>query len=60
MPPKSDIVDGVHPHDGEGYIRLTDRPGIGVTIKPDAAEKAPYLYREIDTRLGRDGAVVDQ
>jgi galactonate dehydratase len=60
FPPKSDIVEGVHPHDGEGYIRLTDRPGIGVSIKPDAAETAPYVAREIDTRLGRDGAVVDQ
>ena len=55
VPPKSAMVDGIHPHDGEGYIRLTDRPGIGVTLKPDAAQNAPYKPREIHTRLGADG-----
>ena len=60
VPPKSAMVEGIHPHDGEGYIRLTDRPGIGVTLKPDAAQNAPYKPREIHTRLGADGAVVDQ
>ena len=60
VPPKSAMVEGIHPHDGEGYIRVTDRPGIGVTLKPDAAQNAPYKPREIHTRLGADGAVVDQ
>ena len=59
-PPKSDMVEGVVQHDGEGYLPITDRPGIGVVLKPDAAERCPYVPREVGTRLHVDGSVVDQ
>ena len=59
-PPKSDIVDGAAVHDGEGYLVLSERPGIGVELKPDAREKAPMRPREVTTRLHADGSVVDQ
>ncbi|MEE8363060.1 MAG: mandelate racemase/muconate lactonizing enzyme family protein [Dehalococcoidia bacterium] len=59
-PPKSDIVDGAAVHDGEGYLVLSERPGIGVELRPDAREKAPMRPREVTTRLHADGSVVDQ
>ena len=59
-PPKSDMVTGIHPHDGEGYLLLSDRPGIGVELKPDAIEKCPPTPREVETRLNVDGSVMDQ
>ncbi len=59
-PPKSDIVDLAAVHDGHGFLLLPDRPGIGVSLKPDAAEKAPPTPREVQTRLHRDGSVIDQ
>ncbi len=60
LPPKSDLVSGIHLHDGEGYLLLSDRPGIGVELKPDAIEKCPPTPREIETRLNVDGSVMDQ
>jgi len=59
-PPKSDIVDRAAEHDGGGFLLIPDRPGIGIELKPDAAEKAPPVRREVETRLHRDGSVVDQ
>lgn len=59
-PPKSDMVTGIAEHDGEGYLVISDRPGIGVELKPDAVEKVPYTPREVGTRLHADGSVVDQ
>ena len=59
--PESDsILDGAPRHDGEGFLEISDAPGIGVSLKPDAAERYPYRKREIVTRLHKDGAVVDQ
>ena len=59
-PPKSDMVHGVVRHDGQGYLPISNRPGIGVELKPDAVQKCPYVPREVDTRLHVDGSVVDQ
>jgi len=59
-PPKSDIVDSAAEHDGGGFLLIPDRPGIGIELKPGAAEKAPPVPREVETRLHRDGSVVDQ
>ena len=59
-PPKSDMVDAPAEHDGQGYLKLPDRPGIGVALKPGAREKAPFRAREVQTRLHADGSVVDQ
>jgi len=60
VPPKSDMVDQPAVHDGEGFLLIPDRPGIGIELKPDAMEKAPFVPREVATRLHRDGSVVDQ
>jgi galactonate dehydratase len=59
-PPKSDMVDGAAVHDGEGFLIISDRPGLGIELKPDALDKVPPRPREIQTRLHKDGSVVDQ
>ena len=58
--PKRDMVTGIAEHDGNGYLLIPDRPGIGVELKPDARAKVPYVPREVHTRLHVDGSVVDQ
>lgn len=59
-PPKSEIVSGAARHDGKGFLIISDKPGIGVELHPDAAKKWPYKPREVATRLHVDGSVVDQ
>jgi galactonate dehydratase len=59
-PPKSEIVRKPLAYDGMGSLLIGDEPGIGVELMPDAASKYPYVERWEGTRLGRDGAVVDQ
>ena len=58
--PKVDMVDHPAEHDGEGYLKISDRPGIGINLKPDAREKVPFTPREVITRLHADGSVIDQ
>jgi galactonate dehydratase len=60
VPPKSDMVSGMAQHDGKGYLVISDAPGIGITLKPDAIEKCPPVPREVVTRLHADGSVIDQ
>jgi galactonate dehydratase len=59
-PPKSEIVRGALEHDGHGFLVVPDRPGIGVELVEDAAERHPYRMRWVGTRLHADGSVVDQ
>ena len=59
-PPKSDMVSGMAEHDGNGYLVISDAPGIGIELKPDAIEKCPPKPREVITRLHADGSVIDQ
>src|SRR3546814_67270 len=59
-PPFEDIVEGAPSHDGAGFLSIGDAPGIGVTLRPDAAERFPYRPRKVETRLHIDGSVVDQ
>jgi galactonate dehydratase len=59
-PPKSDMVDTVPEHDGEGFLMIPTTPGIGIELKPDAVEKVPFTPREVVARLHKDGSVVDQ
>lgn len=59
-PPKSEIVSGAARHDGKGFLIISDKPGIGVELRPDAAQKWPYKVRDVDTRLHADGSVFDQ
>ncbi|MFF1819800.1 mandelate racemase/muconate lactonizing enzyme family protein [Kribbella sp. NPDC058245] len=57
---EDEIVEGKAEYDGHGYLVVNDRPGIGVKLRPDAAQRLPYIQRAIVTRLGTDGAVIDQ
>lgn len=59
-PDSDSFLEGAARHDGEGFLEISDAPGIGVSLKPDAAKKFPYRKREILTRLHKDGSVVDQ
>ena len=43
-----------------GYLLLPGAPGIGMELVPDAAERFPYVPKEVRTRLNAEGAVVDQ
>ena len=54
------LVTGAAEHDGKGFVQISDAPGIGVALQPDAAQRYPYRKREILTRLHVDGSVVDQ
>ena len=58
-PPKSEIVKGIL-ECKDGFITIPDRPGIGVELADDAAEKHPFKSRKRNTRLNIDGSVVDQ
>ncbi|MDA0676668.1 MAG: galactonate dehydratase [Chloroflexi bacterium] len=59
-PPKSDMVTGIPVHDGNGFLVISDAPGIGLELKEDAIEKCPETPRPVVTRLHRDGSIVDQ
>ena len=58
-PPKSDIVTGAAVHDGEGYLVISETPGIGVALVEGAAERWPFKPRRVRTRLHVDGSVAD-
>jgi len=58
-PPKSEIVVGA-PRLENGFLLISDAPGIGVELAEGAAEKHPYRPRGLHTRLHVDGSVVDQ
>jgi galactonate dehydratase len=59
-PPKSEMVVGALEHDGHGFLVVPEKPGIGVELAEDAAERHPYRMRWVGTRLHADGSVVDQ
>jgi galactonate dehydratase len=59
-PDPDKLVSGAATHDGEGFVTISNEPGIGVALRADAAERYPYRKREILTRLHVDGSVVDQ
>jgi galactonate dehydratase len=56
---KRPIVDEIPRREGDSLL-IPERPGIGIELAPDAAERLPYRPRLVDTRLGVDGSVVDQ
>jgi galactonate dehydratase len=58
-PPKSEIVTGA-PRLEDGYLIISDAPGIGVALADGAQERHPYRPRGLRTRLHVDGSVVDQ
>ncbi len=57
--PKRDLVTDVIEYDGAGFLHVPDRPGIGIDLAPDVERHFPVVAREIETRLHRDGSVVD-
>ena len=44
----------------DGYLQIPTKPGIGVELVDDVDILFPYKRRGILTRVGIDGAVVDQ
>ena len=56
---KREIVDAVPERVGDSLV-ISARPGIGIELAPDAAERHPYRPRLLATRLAVDGSVVDQ
>jgi galactonate dehydratase len=59
QPPKSEIVKGA-PRLENGFLIISDAPGIGVELAEDAQQRHPYRRRGLRTRLHVDGSVVDQ
>ena len=44
----------------DGFLILSDAPGIGVELTEKVLRDCPYRPRRVKTRLHRDGSVVDQ
>ena len=44
----------------DGFIVIPNVPGIGVELGEDAEKRFPFRPRAVETRLHRDGSVVDQ
>jgi galactonate dehydratase len=59
QPPKSEIVKERLVCE-DGFLLIPDKPGIGIELADDAAERYPYKPREVTTRLHVDGSVIDQ
>jgi len=57
--PKRELVTEVIEYDGAGFLKVPDRPGIGIDLAPDAAQRFPFVSREVEARLHHDGSVVD-
>lgn len=58
-PPKSEIVKSPLKLD-KGFLIIPEVPGIGIELAEGAVERHPYKPRKVQTRLHRDGSVVDQ
>ncbi len=58
--PKAAMTENNAEYDGEGYLKISDKPGIGIELKPDAEKDCPFVPREVEARLHVDGSVVDQ
>ena len=58
-PPKNEIVVQTLEVE-DGFIIISDKPGIGIELAEDAMEKHPFKDRRRNTRLHVDGSVVDQ
>lgn len=56
---QSDMVTWV-PIVNNGFVNITETPGIGVDLVEDVEIKYPYKRRDINTRLSIDGSIVDQ
>ena len=58
-PPKCEIVGpGIQLE--EGFLIIPTTPGIGISLKEGAAEKYPFIPKDMKARLHFDGSVIDQ
>lgn len=57
-PPASAIVDGASPAEA-GFLPLPTTPGLGLRLRPDAAERFPARRRPLRTRRFDDGAIAE-
>lgn len=55
----NDLAIGLSEHE-DGFIRIPERPGIGVELVPDVERRFPTRPRPIRMRPHVDGSVVDQ
>jgi galactonate dehydratase len=58
QPPKNDLLVENLELDN-GYLLLPDRPGIGVELKPDVAERYPFAPMPLEPALHEDGSMGD-
>ena len=58
-PPKSEIVRNQLEVEN-GFLVIPDSPGIGIELAEDAEEKFPPVPIDVNTRLHKDGSVIDQ
>jgi len=58
-PPKSEIVRNQLEVEN-GFLIIPDSPGIGIELADDAEEKYPPVTIDVNTRLHKDGSVMDQ
>ncbi len=59
LSPKRDLVTDVIEYDGMGFLKVPNRPGIGIDLAPDAEKQFPFVPREVISGLHVDGSVVD-
>jgi galactonate dehydratase len=58
-PPNSELlVDGLRVE--SGHVAVPERPGLGIALRPDVAQRFPPTPRVIETALRPDGSVVDR
>ena len=58
-PPKCEIVGpGIQLE--EGFLIIPTTPGIGISLKEGAAEKYPFIPKDMKARLHFDGSVIDR
>jgi galactonate dehydratase len=58
QPPKNDLLIENLQLD-HGYLLVPERPGLGVELKPDLAERYPYAPFARGTPLHEDASVAD-
>lgn len=56
---QSEIADPV-PAAVNGFVPATTAPGLGIELVEGAQQRFPYKRRQLNTRLHRDGSIVDQ
>jgi len=58
-PPADEIVEGVSAVDAEGFLPVPDAPGLGLRLRPGAAERFPARRRPLRARRLDDGGIAE-